>query len=303
METPAPDSNLVSPSGAPSPSPEPPKTSIPTTIGILNIIFGSLMMLCILCSSMYLAVMGAIGAPINAIQQQQFQQALQTERLQKLQRLREQEQAAKDEKEKADLKAKQKALEEQPLPKMPDFTKFMREQSFVSFMIADYVSGLILNLAMVISGIGLLRRKEWGRVSGIWVAILKIVRLIVLYTIYALVVVPEMARGFTATFQEMFDDMAKAAPGQKVPGPDELAQMGTFLGIIWTASAIGMMIFGAIYPIVVWILLTRPRVKTACAWTVVASNKVSGTPQSTVEVPSGGTKAETPPPPQAKDEG
>src|ERR1043165_4714618 len=186
METPAPDSNLVSPSGAPSPSPEPPKTSIPTTIGILNIIFGSLMMLCILCSSMYLAVMGAIGAPINAIQQQQFQQALQTERLQKLQRLREQEQAAKDEKEKADLKAKQKALEEQPLPKMPDFTKFMREQSFVSWMIADYVSGLILNLAMVISGIGLLRRKEWGRVSGIWVAILKIVRLIVLYTIYPL---------------------------------------------------------------------------------------------------------------------
>ena len=37
------------------------------------------------------------------------------------------------------------------------------------------------------------------------------------------------------------------------------------MGIAMTATAVGMIIFGAIYPIIVLILLTRQRVKGACA--------------------------------------
>ena len=37
------------------------------------------------------------------------------------------------------------------------------------------------------------------------------------------------------------------------------------MGVVWTAYAIGFMVLGCIYPVVVMILLTRPRVKAAFA--------------------------------------
>jgi ABC-type multidrug transport system fused ATPase/permease subunit len=243
---------------------EQPKTSIPTTIGILNIVVGSLLLLCVLCSSLNMMIQG----PMMGMQQQQFQQAMQAERQQMLLQLQEREKASNDEKEKAELRGKQKALEGQPLPKMPDFNKFTQDVQHQGFMIVDLVTGSVLNVLMLVSGIALCCYKEWGRVTAIWVAVLKIVLLVALYTFFALVVVPVMVKGFNTMFQEMFEEMAKAAPpGRKMPTPPpgELAQLGMFMGIAMTATAVAMIIFGSIYPIVVLILLTRPRVKAALA--------------------------------------
>jgi hypothetical protein len=97
------------------------------------------------------------------------------------------------------------------------------------------------------------------------VAALKIIRLVALNTFLALVLVPRMARGFTSMFQEMFDEMAKAAPpGQRMPGQAELTQMGTMIGVMMTVYAVAMVIFGVVYPVVVLIVLSRPRVKASC---------------------------------------
>ncbi len=261
MEPPARDDNEFSPLL----SEQQPKTSIPKTIGILNILFGSLLLLCGICWSLNLMMQSAMG-PMMAMQQQQVQQALEAERQRKLQELQELENAAQDEKEKATLKAKQNALKAQPQPKMPDMTKFTQDVAFQGYAIADVVTGLVLNILMVVSGIGLVGLKEWGRRTAIWVAALKIVRLVALYGFFALAVVPVMVKQFTSMFQEMFEEMAKAAPpGQRIPGPAEMGQMGTVMGVMMTAFAIGMIIFGAIYPVIVLILLSRPRVKAACA--------------------------------------
>jgi hypothetical protein len=262
MEAPASDGNGLSP----VPPQEQPKTSIPKVIGILNIIFGSLLMLCTICSGLNLMMQSTLAGPMMAMQQQQVQQAMQVERQQRIQELEEREKAAKDEKEKAELKAKQKAIQAQPAPKMPDFNRFLRDPTFQGFAIVDMASAFVLNILMVISGIALLRLKEWGRATAIWVAAVKIVRLVGLYTYEALVVVPVMVKGFNDMFQEMLDEMARAAPpGQRMPAAGEMAQLGTVMGVMMTASIIGMVIFGVIYPIIVLIALTRARVKAACA--------------------------------------
>src|ERR1700682_4482945 len=109
MQPPLPDDD-----GPYPPYPEQrPRTAIPKTIGILNIVFGSLLLLCGICFGISLAMQFAMG-PMFAAQQQQFQQMLEADRRQKLQELQDLEQAAQNEKEKAPIQARQKALKAQP---------------------------------------------------------------------------------------------------------------------------------------------------------------------------------------------
>src|SRR5262245_14325049 len=248
--------------------PEPPaeesNPSAARTIGVLNIVFGSLLLLCVICSGLNLAMQSAMG-PMFAGQQQQMQQAIEQEWKAKVNELEAQEKAAKDEKEKQELRARQQALRAQPQPKMPDFTKLTGDQHFLGYTIADVATGIILNVLLLISGIGLVRLKEWGRKMANWTAALKIVRLVALNSYFALVVVPVFVHGFTSIFQEMFEEMGKAGPpGQRMPGQAELTQMGTMIGVMMTVYAVALVIFGVIYPIVVLCVLTRPRVKAAC---------------------------------------
>jgi hypothetical protein len=243
-----------------------PNPSAAKTIGVLNIVFGACLLLCGLCFGLYMTAAAAMG-PMMAVQQQQVQQQMQqaaeTQRQEELKELQKREKASKDEKEKAELQARQKALQvPQPVPKLPDMTQFMRDARFQGYWLTDVGTGLLLNLVMLVTGIGLVGLKEWGRVTGLWVAALKILRLIVLYSFYALVIAPVMVQQFKA----MMEEMTKAVPpGGKAPRPEELGQMATVMGAMTTGTAIGMIILGAIYPVVVLIVLTRPRVKAACA--------------------------------------
>ncbi len=261
MQPPAPYDN----DWYPSISERRPKTSIPKTIGTLNIVFRALLMLCGICFGLSMAMQSAMG-PVMAAQQQQFQQMQEAERAQKLQALQDLEKAAKDENDKAAIQAQQQALKALPMPKMPDMAKFMQEAGFPGYVIADVATGLLLNILLIVSGIGLLSFKEWGRRLGLWVAAAKIIRLVALYGYFIVVVVPDLTKALTSMFKEMVDEMAKAAPpGQPVPKAADMAQMGTAMGIFYTAFAIGMMTFGVVYPIIVLILLSRQRVKAACA--------------------------------------
>lgn len=251
-----------------------PKTSIPKTIGVLNIVFGSLLLLCSVCYAASLSMQSAM-APMFAGQQAQFQEIQEAERRQKLLELERLEQAAENEIEKADIQAKHKALKDQPLLKMPDMGKFMQESSFQAYGMADVATALVLNILMVASGIGLVSFREWGRRLAIWVAVIKIVRLLVLSTVFISVVVPNLTKAFTGMFQEMFNEMAKnPPPGQHIPGAAEIAQMGSGITVMYTASAIGMLVLGIIYPVIVLILLLQPRVKTACAGAAMAGDEL-----------------------------
>jgi hypothetical protein len=243
---------------------EPAPTSIPKTIGILNIIFGGLLLLCSICTGVGLAMQSAMG-PMFAAQQQQFQQLAEAERQKQLQDLQNRERGAQNAEEKAELQAQAKALKARPLPKMPDMSKFSQEASLQGYSIVDVVTGLTLNVLLVICGIGLVCYREWARRLAIWVAAVKILRLVVLYGFFILIVVPRVTRAFTSMFQEMIEQMGKnVPPGQEIPKAAEIEQMGTVIGMMYAGFGIGMIILGAVYPIIVLMLLTRPRVKAAC---------------------------------------
>jgi hypothetical protein len=231
-----------------------PRTAIPKTIGILNIIFGFLLLLCVVCSSMNLIMQQAM-APVMAGMQQDIQRQLDGQRQLQLQNLQDLEKLALDEGEKAALRAKRQALQAQPAPKAPNFGNLAPNAVVQGYMIAEAVSGFLLNILMIVAGIGLLIYKQWARVLAIWVALLKIIRLIVLYSIYIAVVVPNAVEQFTGFFKEVIEEAEKAAPaGQKLPGA-ALDQFAAFIAVGMSAFAIGMIIVGVIYPIIVLILL------------------------------------------------
>jgi hypothetical protein len=240
--------------------PVPPDTGTPKVIGILHIIFGVCLLLCGACYGLQIAAQSAMG-PMMAAQQQQMQAGLEAQRQAQLKKLEDRERAAGTDEEKAAIQAEIKALRARPLPKMPDMTKLWNDGRVQGFVVTDLLTGMVLNLALLISGIGLVGRNEWGRVTGLWVLGIKLVRLVVLYGVAILVVVPVMAQKFIDFFQEMTKDMP---PGQGGPRPDQLTQMGATMGTMMTATAVGVMVIGALVWGVLWWFLSRPGVKAAC---------------------------------------
>jgi len=232
------------------------------TIGTLNIIFGAGLLLLGLCCGLQLFAQMTLAPMFTAQSQQQMQAALIAERQQQVQRLRDQEKAAKSDEEKAELQTQIKNLEAMPPPKMPDFTKVYGtdDPRVVGYWITDFVSGMILNLLLLISGIGLLTVKEWGRKLGVWVAGLKIVRLLALYGFAIIVIVPLTTERIIQMMKEMQENFP---PGPQKAAPS-LEEMATVMGTMMTVSFVATIVLGAIYPVVALIVLTRPSVKAAC---------------------------------------
>jgi hypothetical protein len=239
-----------------------PNVSACKTIGTLNIIFGALLLLMGVCCGLQFFVQSTFAPAIMAQQQQQFKGAMEAARQQQIQRLKDEEKAAKSDKEKAEVEARRKKLEARPEAKMPDFSKMYGtdEPRVIGYWITDLASGVVLNLLMLIAGIGLVAVQEWGRKLGIWIAALKIVRLIALYGFNIIVIVPIVVERLTQGMKEMMEDAAAAQGG----GPPPLAQMATVMGTFMTAMFVATAVLGAIYPVATLIVLTRPSVKAAC---------------------------------------
>jgi hypothetical protein len=251
------------PSEVPSPGSDPfplvePNTSTPKTIGILNIVFASLLMLCGGCYGIQLIAQSAM-APLVEAQQQQAQVMIEAEHKDEIRKLEEQAKAALTKEEKEALQSQIKAKQAQPVPKIPNISKYSREPHLIGYYAADLGSGLILNFLMLIAGVGLIRFREWGRILGMWVAGFKVLRLIVLYTVFIMVLVPVFAK----MMLEMFDEIAQGAPAAGMP---PAAQMATMMGTWFSVAAIAMIVLGSIYPAIALWLLSRPRTKAACVY-------------------------------------
>lgn len=244
-----------------SPYPVEPNSSLPKTLGVLNIVFACVLMLCGLCAGANVGMQAVMG-PMMAAQREQLTQTLQAEHQAKLKKLQDDIDATDDEEEKSALQAKLKKEQAMPVPTIPDTTKMVASPVMKTYMLADAVTGVLLNLLMLASGIGLLALKEWGRSLALWVAGLKIIRLVALYGYCALVVAPEWAQ----QVRRVFDEINKSVPqGGKTISPQEMNQMTTVMGAMMTGTCIAMIVLGAIYPLVLLVALTRRRVKAAFA--------------------------------------
>lgn len=243
-----------------------PRPGVAKTIGILNLIFGSLLSLCVGCSGAYMLMfvfMMPAMRPMMKAQQRQVQAQFEAQRQARIDNLRKQEQATEDAKEKQALRAQRNDLEARPIPEMPDMTKMWgaNQPLVIGYGLTDITTALVLNLAMIVSGIGLVRLSDWGRRLGLWVAWLKIARLVMLYAFFAIAVVPMIAKGYG----EMMDEMMKAMPPPRNAPVQPMGQtIAAVYGVMLTAYAVGMVLLGAIYPIVTLWYLSRPGTKATC---------------------------------------
>lgn len=244
-------------------------TSAHKVIGILNVLFSSVMLLCGTCGGISAVTQIATAPMQKQMQEQQFK-ALAAEQRQKreeeIEDLKSQEAAAATPAEKAAFEARRKVLEQQPDfddQAFKDFFGIYQNSKFIGYLIADFSTGLLLNVLLFAAGIGLIMSRSWARRLSVIVAALKIVRLVLVYGFFAIFVLP----AFSQQMGKAMDQMAGQARQNQPAGP-QIPKMGTTIatvyGVMGSTYAVVMMIFGSIYPIIILIVLTRPAVKAAC---------------------------------------
>lgn len=243
----------------------PPATSAHKMIGTLNVLFAGIMLLCGVCSGASVLMQVAMAPVSESYQKQMFEgmeAKMQQDREQRIAELKQQEEEAADDEQKAVYAAEREALEQQPPANMPmaDIMAAYRDPRLIGYMIADFSSGILFNLLMLASGIGLIASRSWARIMGLWVAWLKIARLVLVYGFAIAVVVPV----FSKAMGEMMDKMQIPQQPGAPPMPDMGQTVATVYGIALSAGAVMMILFGAVYPIIMLWVLTRPAVKAAC---------------------------------------
>lgn len=133
----------------------------------------------------------------------------------------------------------------------------------VRFMYAELATGLCLNVLMLLSGIALLRFKHSGLSLGFWVAIAKILRLVLLYGFFIVGIVPwyshKMAEYAVAEIEQ------QNTPGMPIAKPPPLDVIGRIYMVMLSVYAVCMILLGTIYPAICAWLLTRPGARAACA--------------------------------------
>jgi hypothetical protein len=235
-------------------------------IGILNIVFGSALGLGGLCCGLYFMMISALGPVIGAQQSQVMQQMKDgqvAQRAAQVRQLEEQEEAAETEEEKQTIRDKRTALESTPAPMIPtvDMSKMygLNDSRTIAYWLAEMLSGVILNVLMVISGVGLVAMKEWGRKMALIVAGIKIARLLLLQLFSILVIIPIVTKQMAEAMEQMMSQMPPGPGG--APPPAMGPQIGAVYGTMMTLGAVCMLIIGSIYPGISLWLLTRPEAK------------------------------------------
>lgn len=249
-----------------------PPTSAHKMIGTLNLIFASVLLLCGLCMGGSTLMQLAVAPMTQEAMHQQLEAQAKLEQQNKIDAIKAQEAVAISDEEKEKLAAARQALETQdpaeaPLAEMmDDMNSMYRNPTLIGYTVTDFATGLLLNILMFASGIGLLAAKSWGRKLGVGVAILKIARLLILYGFAIFFVVPVVSD----KMGDMVGKAAEQAQKQQPQRPNQppLPQMDktikTVYNVMGTTSAVLMIVFGVIYPIIMWRVLTRPKVKLAC---------------------------------------
>jgi hypothetical protein len=147
-------------------------------------------------------------------------------------------------------------------PVMPDMGKIYEpfaEPVVVAYMFTDSLSGIAMNIAMIVAGVGLLRLRQWGRKMSLWVAGLKIVRLVLLSVVTVFAIAPTLGEGLGEAVEEMIANTPGAGGGQGPP-PGMFAMV---YGIMFSVMSVGMALFGVIYPAICLWLLRKPAIKAA----------------------------------------
>ena len=201
-------------------------------------------------------------APIMKGMQEQADAQIEEQARAEMDALEAQEAAAETEEQKAEIR-RQRETKKVIVPMQMDMGKMFEmyeDPMLIGYGMTDGIIGALLNLFLLISGIGLLNYRDWARKMALWVAGLKIVKLLVLQGFAIAVVVPNFAKNMGA----FVDDMIAKVPGgggANAPPPGTIA---TIYGVTGTAGMVVFILVALIYPIVTLWLLNKPAAKAAC---------------------------------------
>jgi hypothetical protein len=236
------------------------------TVGVLNIVFASVLMLFSLSLGMY-----NVTVPMSSRAMSQMLKKSEADyearRQADLKAIEEAEKSAATDQERQALELKRKALAARPKWELPvgmDFEKMgLMGRSVAVFAAVDVSTALVLDLLMLAAGIGLVQRQTWGVRLGLAAAAAKLVRLVLVYGYAALVIIPPFAQG---SGRVAFEAMAQqlVAAGQRTPPGLDPAFFTRMYSITYTAMAVSMILFGAIYPAISLWFQSRPGARAAC---------------------------------------
>lgn len=234
-------------------------------LGIFSIVFASCLMIAGLCMSVSVVIQPMI---LNAMgeAQKKVEERGESVRKGELEDLAKAAEAAKTDAEKAQIDVQRKEIEARPkavLPGMVDMSKLFNQPLLQGWTWVEIITGLAVNIAMLVSGIGLLKYRGWARNLAVWTALLKIGRLALVYGFFIIAVVPPMSK----TIGEYVSQMMVQQQGMVVRGPGVVPDASMFTKIYtitYSVMGAGMIAIGSIFPAVMLYYLTRPRVKAAC---------------------------------------
>ncbi len=204
-----------------------PRPGVLKTLGICNIVFAVLSMICIGWSTLtYFAITSA--AP-----------------------------KAKAEVQVADPTTPAKKA---GVPMVVAFNPFMGmdDPAFMRFSLAENGWSFLVNGIMFATGIGLINRKLWGARGWGILAWVRIISVVIIWGYYIVAVAPSfsetMAKAVVAQFA------SQGLPQARVPSVADLTRVYSIMNLI---IAVGVMLISSIYPAISLWLLSRPGVKAA----------------------------------------
>jgi hypothetical protein len=243
---------------AESQSPRPDAT-LAKILGGVNIAFALLVGCCGLYTAASYVVMPMFGEMMQgfADQARHEQEAQRTQRREELETQLD-EAATADEREQ--LQAEIDVLDQ--LPQIPEINlgnmMGMGNRTVATVAIVDSLVGFALAVLWGVSGVGLLRLKEWARRLSWWTALGKLLQIAVGQSIWILICIPLMLADMQAFFETIDKlEQAEGGPGNPMGPMFEMQAIGARAGAIFGA------VLAIIYPIVSLILLPMKRVRDA----------------------------------------
>ena len=241
-----------------------PNPQIPRTFGLLNIIFGVLMLLVGAGNATWFVMAPTFT---KAMEQQMAEQqaARKAQRETRIADLKRQEAAAKTEEEKQSLKVERETVQATTEPDPTAFgdlsgMNLLADPRLAIYYFSEVGTGILLNLLMIIAGAGLMAMAEWGRRLALGVAWLKILRWVAMTVVVLVLVLPITMERMNKAFTKIDEQNRQA--GRAVPMKmSELARISAITGAVF--AVLGA-VAGSIYPALTLWFLTRPRARAAC---------------------------------------
>jgi hypothetical protein len=246
-----------------------PNPQVPRAFGLMNIIFGSLMLLVGAGSAVWFFLAPTVSKWIQ-VEVKKGQDSRKSEHDAKLAELKRREAAAKTEEEKQAVQDERTILEEDAEPDisgMDDLfgVKILSDRRIVAYTVSELAAGILLNVFMIISGVGLMALAEWGRRMAIWVDWLKIARWVAMTVVTMVLILPITLETTRKAIQLQFQAQAKMkAGGKAAPMLIASGQMSRVMAIASAVAIVFQAAVASVYPALSLWFLTRAPARAAC---------------------------------------